>query len=611
MKKVILILILIIYSVFSYNLTFALENNSPLIKAYNNFIIKLESKVNKEENQLIILEKVKTKIDTILKSKKISTKSIVLLEELGNLNNSQIKKLKSKIENSYYTNVLKTEIQKNDASITYIDYWQLDLEKKERQKFIDYKNSFSLPTFISNTLSSNKKYLYSIYDSESHLFEFLDNNKIKRIIFTNYYEITESNYNLFYSKSWYILNHGWKYLFIEKYEIEEKIPYSESYNLFKWFMQNSSANYYENNSYYYNKFSKFSYINDKYWFYIKNINSIWINIKESILYKKWNNYGFIKDYVKVPLINWDIIKNITNKNLFLSQIIDDKKTLNYETDKYFLEIKDITENLTAWLTKEEKIKKIYDYVLKNITYTNPPILSDVEIFSWIDTYINKDWVCEWYVKLMAYMLMFAWIEDVEVIRWFVINASDFPKVWHAWLKIWEYYYDPTFDDPIWNNKVKEFDEYVYYKLPEDLFYTNRYDLSDLPEEIKTKSKEELEEIISKNLYNLTSKYKNSWYNIMKYTSLLFNNWLNYNDKFDINKLEQIIDSYDVNWKDMTFIKNWEKTYIKKLRYYKFKNDTIINLLMTIKYDLTNKYIFKWIFSDWSYEYRLVYELEVF
>lgn len=617
MKKNILILILIIWLFFTYNWTFAFENNSPLIQAYNNFIVKLEKNVKSENNQLIILEKVKSKIETTLKIKTISTKSLILLKELNDLNNAQIKKIMSKMDNSYYTDILKTELAKKtiiDTSTTNnnsynIDYKQIELEKLERQKFIDFKNSFKLPTFISNILSINRKFLYTIQDSESKIFEFLEDNKIKRIIFTGYYEITKDNYNLFYNKNWYILYYNWIYLFVENYEIEDKIPYSESYSLFKWVITNSWITYYKKDSnYYYYKFQNFSYLKDKYWFYIKNLKSLWLDPKNIILSKNWNDYIFINNFSEEKLINQDIIKNIINKDLFLSYIIDDKKNLNYETDKYFLELKNITENLTAWLTKEEKIKKIYDYILKNISYTNPIDLSKKEIFSWIDTYKNKNWVCEWYAKLMTYMLMFSWIEDVEIIRWFVLNAPDFPKVWHAWVKVWSYYYDPTFDDPIWNNKAKGFDEYIYYKLPQDLFYTNRYNVSNLPEELKTKSNQQLEELVNKNLYNLISKYKDSWYNLMRYTLMMYKNGLKYNDIIYISTLKNLVTTYDVNWSDMSFYKNWVKIYIRQFKYYKLDENNIKDVLSTINYDLSNKSIFKWNFTDWTYEYRFVYEL---
>jgi transglutaminase/protease-like cytokinesis protein 3 len=46
------------------------------------------------------------------------------------------------------------------------------------------------------------------------------------------------------------------------------------------------------------------------------------------------------------------------------------------------------------------------------------------------------------------MLAFAGIEDIEHIRGYVIDAVDFPQIGHAWVRIGNRYYDPTFDDPI-------------------------------------------------------------------------------------------------------------------------------------------------------------------
>lgn len=49
---------------------------------------------------------------------------------------------------------------------------------------------------------------------------------------------------------------------------------------------------------------------------------------------------------------------------------------------------------------------------------------------------------------MLYMLNYAGVHDVEVIRGHVIDAQDFPTIGHAWIRIGDRYYDPTFDDPI-------------------------------------------------------------------------------------------------------------------------------------------------------------------
>ena len=80
-----------------------------------------------------------------------------------------------------------------------------------------------------------------------------------------------------------------------------------------------------------------------------------------------------------------------------------------------------------------------------------------------------------------YMLNFAWVSDTEVIRGFVIDATDFPEIWHAWVRIWNKYYDPTFDDPIGQKDTKKLENYKFFRLPKDLFYTNRFTYDDTPE----------------------------------------------------------------------------------------------------------------------------------
>lgn len=585
--KFILILLLLI------NFSYTYATDISIIKSYNNFIIKLESKYEME-NQLIILEKIKKKIEETLKSKKISNKSIILLKELNTINNRKILDIKKQINNNNLD-----------------DSYQKEIEKNETSKFKAYKIP-NIPDYVLNIIDSkNRIYLNVIYDENSTNFEYFYNWKINRLIFNTYYKINSLNSNSLKTKNWYIFYFNWDYILVDNYEIEEKIPYSESYKYFKGVIKNDTNYFLKNWTYYYYKFDKYSYINEKYWFYKKNLEWLWFEINNIVLYNNWNNYTFVNNFTEEKLINYDLIQYINNKNKFLTYLYDDKKNISYDTDKYFIELKKTSEKLTQWLTKDEKIKVIYNYILDNINYTNPIDLSKKEIFSWIHTYKNKDWVCEWYVKLMAYMLMFSWIEDIEVIRWFVINAPDFPKVWHAWLKIWNYYYDPTFDDPIWNVTTKTFNEYVYYKLPWDLFYTNRYDILNLPEELKTKNKAELSLMVNKNLYNLVTKYKNNWYNILKYSIMLNENWLNYNDTINIDILEKILKRYDVNWKDMSFIENWKKIYIKKFKYFKIDDTNIEEVLRSINYDFSNKYILKWDFWNGNEEYRLAYELETF
>lgn len=594
MKKLINLNIFLILFLSFFHVS-ALETSTwAIVKIYNNFIFKLESKLS-IENQLKVLETLSTKLESKLKSKSISTKSIILLKELDSLNDNKIYEIKQKLNFN-----------------SYLDNDQIKVEQSEKQKFNDIKKISILPDYITSLISLNRPYIYVNYSESTPFFEFLDKDKIKRLIFTNYFEITNKNYDLFKGKNWYILQLNWKYVFVENYEIEEKIPYSNSSTYFKWIVLNQSYNYHQIWSDYYTfKFNTYNYIDDKYGFYPKSLLTLWIDTKKTILYKNIDKYVFVTSFSEQKLVNSEIIKSINDKGLFLSFVIDDKKWLDYDTDKYFVDLKATTEKLTSNLSRDEKIKKIYDYILKNVSYTNPIDLTSSPIFSWIDTFKNKDWVCEWYVKLMAYMLMFSWIEDVEVIRWFVINASDFPKVWHAWLKIWTNYYDPTFDDPIWNTIAKEYSSYDYFKLPADLIYTNRYDVSDLPEDLKTKSKTELNNIVNKNLYDLVPKYKNSSYNLIKYSLFLYNNWFSYSDILTPQSLESFITTYNIDWKDMSYVKNWRKYFIKKLKFYQINSENLKDVLSAINFDFSWKTLLKWDLWNWSYEYRLAYEFEIF
>lgn len=593
LKKIISLLLVIFINIFFINYSNAQDTNTwAVLKAYTNFIEQIEIKLD-ENKQLVLLNFLSKKIELSLKSKNISTKSVILLKELDYLNLNKIFEIKNKLKINIFE-----------------DTNQIKIEQEEKQKLLDVKKNTFLPFYIKNLLSNEIKYLYTIYTKINPNFEFIENNKVYRIIITRYITINEWNTNYFNWKKWYVVNFNWNYIFVENYTIEEKIPYSDAKKHFKDIIYDPNLNYHlKDGNYYFYKFDLLNSIDDKYWFYSQVLYSLWIIPLDSLLYKHWNTYSFITKFREQKLISEDLIKNISNKKLFLLNIYNDKKTLDYDSDKYFIELKNISENLTKWLSKEEKINKIYNWLINYITYTNPIDLKKAEIFSWIDTYKNKDGVCEWYVKLMLYMLMFSWIEDTEVIRWFVINANDFPKIWHAWIKIWNYYYDPTFDDPIWNTKAKTFDEYEYYKLPADLLYTNRYDVNDLPEELKTKTKVELNNIVVKNLFYLIGKYKDANFNLMRYPLFLYNNWLKYDETITISKLSKIINIIEVDNVDFSFTKNWVKNYISKIQFYKISDENLYDILSIIKFDLTWKYLYKWNFQDWTYEYRIWFNVE--
>lgn len=335
----------------------------------------------------------------------------------------------------------------------------------------------------------------------------------------------------------------------------------------------------------------------------------WNNINKYsslVFVRKDNKFWFANNYVKRKLISDNIIYWIAWKYNFLKELKDDKKELNYDTDEVLKKLKEETKKITKGKTEEEKIKIIYNYVISNISYTKNFTLDQARIFSWIQTYINKNWVCEWYTKLFLYMLNFANIDNVEVIRWYVLDAPDFPKIWHAWVRIGDKYYDPTFDDPIWQLKTKDFSEYNYFWLPSDLFYTNRYNFEKIPSFLKSEWLSYRKNFINKRIASLLFKYKDSWYNILKPFLLKYENKIDLNKTLDISDLKKIMWYYDVsNWK---FIKNWIIKEISHLNYYTINDLDVENIINQLNYNLNWYYLFHWKLDNWNYEYRLAYNI---
>lgn len=333
-----------------------------------------------------------------------------------------------------------------------------------------------------------------------------------------------------------------------------------------------------------------------------DLKNAWINTSTTILLLDNDWVLFVTDYKKVKLISDSIISWITNKQEFLRQLADDKKSLNTDTDKLFLELKTETLKLTKWLSESEKILKIYGYILKNISYSKTFSTDNKKIFSWISTYENKDWICLGYSKLDLYMLSFAWVSNVEVKTWYVLDSPVFPDIGHAWIKIWDKYYDPTYDDPIWTTKTKTYNQYKYFGLPKDLFYTNKYDFWTLPSYLETKSLKDRKNLINDNLSKISSKYENKNYILLKPFTFRKDNSLTYNEKITVETIKNIIPSYNVTnykYKDNNQVKS-----ITNLNYYTINNSNVETLLKQIDYNLDWYKLFKW--DDWTY--RLSYNV---
>lgn len=469
-------------------------------------------------------------------------------------------------------------------SITYSNYQNIDSNTKQ----------------IYNKFYSVVKSKYKYDNWLSYLY--LLNNALNNL--HNSSKLTEKNKIIIYDLQ--KLNN--EKIFSIELDIKEKINITNIKNIailnnFSRFYYNEDALIKENWIWYTYSFNKKYYFEKLSEVDLNTLIYNWLYDKDILTYYEEWKVNFVKDYEKIKLISDDIIYGFPNKYELLKTIRNNKLfDASNDDDANLLNLEKISLELTKWVKNdEEKIKIIYDYILKNISYSINFSMEDYDIFSWIETFKNKDWVCEWYVELFNLMLWFNNIQS-KILIWDVIDAADFPNIWHAWVQIGEYYYDPTFDDPIWATETKNFYKYSYYKLPKDLFYTNRFDKWQTPEAIKNTTIDYRKAIIKVNLSKLVTKYKNSDYNLLK----LFI----FKEKYNIASTKDITsqDLINILWvKDMenfwVYI-NWRLRYVKNLNYIELKDSIIDTFLEQNNYDLSSYTLLKWIKDDWSFIYIL-------
>lgn len=401
----------------------------------------------------------------------------------------------------------------------------------------------------------------------------------------------------------YIFDNFYKQKTIKDSILIKNFPISKEF----WKTTNTNDSIFlENDTWYTYVFEKHLSFKDNYSPTLKDLEFNKIDPRNDLFFINNNKPAFAVEFKKVRLISDNIIYWIPNKYRFLQELRDDKFYLHdYNTDKIILDIKKTSQELTKDISKkEEKIKILYDYVLKNTQYTIDLNLEDKKIFSWIETYKNKSWVCEGYSKLFQYLLYFSDIQDVETMRWYVIDAIDYPTIWHAWVRIRDRYYDPTFDDPIWWLNDREFNQYLYYNLPKDLFYTNRYDYWISQPVLEKSPLSYREQYVKKQLAEVFQKYKWEKYNILKELQFRDDNNLDYYKSLSIEDIFSKINYLEVdNFKIISSNKN-----ITNLQYFELNNENISAILNQINYDLEKYKFMKWKDAEWNISYRIWFNI---
>ena len=321
---------------------------------------------------------------------------------------------------------------------------------------------------------------------------------------------------------------------------------------------------------------------------------------------------FVTDFQRVKLISDDIIFGIPDKYEFLKEIKNDQRHIRTNnTDEVFTDMKNVAMSLDSSGKKSEKISAVYAWMLDNLVYTENIDLEDRRIFSWSETYRNRDGVCEWYTKVMMYMLNFLWVRDSIVVRWDVIDAVDFPNIWHAWVRVGQDFYDPTFDDPIGAIETKTPDKYKYFKLPKDLMYTNRFDLGKTPKALESTNLEFREKLVGTKVFALTDKYSSDDYILLQPSEFRKSLGLTFDDEIGFDDLKKKTVYLEVA-SDFSTILDGRKRFLQWFQYFSLPKDgsNIESLLNQLNYDLWWYFLMKFYrnWSSWEFDYRLAYNV---
>jgi len=408
------------------------------------------------------------KIDEVL-SKKVN-------EKPKKAKNKKLKKaiifyLKAKIKKQLENYDIKSKNKSWNFKVNTLNF-KINSEKKEN---ILIKQIKIQEKIIKNFYKNIHYFDYYIYELEekwfeiiklNQKFEYKENKNIFKANFLKYEIIDEKNYKKFLNKNKKakIFVQNDIYYFVNDYNIEEKIPFHKAIQNNR-FITEKRKYFLKNWIYYSYHFKKVKSFNDKYGYYKSQIKN-----KKKILYYNNGNFYFIYDYKKYKLISADIIENIKNKQSFLRILISDKKYIKEDFDFLFIHLRKYSEYISANLSKKEKIKQFYDDIVKSLEYYNWNSDENKKSYSWILAFKNAEAVCDWYVKLFSYMLMFSWIEDFELQTWYVLKNNKIPTSSHIWIKIDGKYYDPTFDDTKKNIKNNN---YNYFAKDEKSFLKNR------------------------------------------------------------------------------------------------------------------------------------------
>ncbi len=339
-------------------------------------------------------------------------------------------------------------------------------------------------SYIRNIRSYAKEYA-EVNDN----MEFTEYSKTYKVKFKQYYDIDFNNPSEAYIQTWNIreeiLLKKWNTFIITTwgYEIEQKLSINDLIEKTKFSSQNTEPVLFDIKDSYFYAYSLYSYryyTIDKQGVYKSQFDWLWDIWKSILLYKNWS-YLLVTIFDNIKLFPTSYLENSPNPMWVLSAIWKDlyyyKDT---DVEKQMWDIKTKTSEIISWAnSQDEKIKKIYAYVTSSISYDSYTLdylawkfnektyLNNVndKVFSWLWAFKDKNAVCDWYTKLLLYMFEYAWVKDVKIETW-KADVWWWKIVPHAWMRIWNLLYDPTWDIYAkWNES-----KYKWFWLSDQEFY---------------------------------------------------------------------------------------------------------------------------------------------
>lgn len=428
-------------------------------------------------------------------------------------------------------------------------------------------------------------------------------------------DIYKASYDIWWEKILYKEN-IW-YLEVSNLTYERKIPFHEiiQEGAEKFLVYEES--FFEEDEYFYTyEYDEYYNIDSTYWVYKSELSQWWFSYDEAVflrLQDAQNNVTFSPN--KVPIIPKSFFKSYWEwEQEFINASIRDLLRINKDYTQTYKDIIDTTYWVIDWLdNEEEKIDAIYHWMIEHVVYPDEYDITNQEIFSWLETFNNKSGICEWQAMLMYYMLQIAGIKEVRYVDWYVLDAPDFSDVRHAWIQVWDYFYDPSFEIwPDWksNNvqspyldivRKKNLEDFFYYKVPYDIIYTNRYNTRDMPEALFDVPRENRLREIEKRRFLLADKYsKENKYLLLE--KVYFKKYYSIPAGDTIN-LGHILDNMEIyeyklqNWKPIKVLDKFESS----IEYYPVKklDESIEAILYENAYDLSNFVILK-VYENWVF-----------